>query len=64
MFETQCSLKDCNHIIIYCCDGVRLCLCETAVSNGPIVHPPDDILVNMEQQQNGGQYTLLQRGFV
>jgi hypothetical protein len=25
------------------CDGVRLCLCGTAASNGPFfVHPPDD----------------------
>jgi hypothetical protein len=26
-----------------CDDGVRPCLCETAVANKPLVSPPDDI---------------------
>jgi hypothetical protein len=29
---------------------VKLCLCGTAAANGPIVHPPDDTWVNMDQR--------------
>jgi hypothetical protein len=36
----------------YCYDGVRLCLCGTAATNGPFVHPPDDTLKNIEQRWN------------
>jgi hypothetical protein len=31
---------------------VRLCLCRTATANGPIVHPPNDTWMDMEQTLN------------
>jgi hypothetical protein len=36
----------------YCYNGVRLCICGTAVANIPTVHPPDNTRVNMEHWWN------------
>jgi hypothetical protein len=46
------QLEDSYYFFFYCYDGVRPCLCGSAASNGPIVHPLDDTWVNMEQRWN------------
>jgi hypothetical protein len=54
----QMKVADRNYISIlgryycYCCSGLRLCLCKTAASNGPLSMPPYDTSVNMEQRWN------------
>jgi hypothetical protein len=50
--EVEEKLSSYFIVFFYCYDGVTLCLCWTAASNRPIVHPPNDTWVNMEQQWN------------